>query len=333
MILTPSISAVTFEDAIKGPSGGGGNNTYNISNTYLNASISVNATFTCPEGSQATVINVGTPYDVQLNFCIPKGDTGSTGPNGTPGDPGPQGEQGPQGIQGEQGPQGIQGETGPTGPNGTPGIQGPEGPQGEQGIQGLQGEQGPQGIQGETGPTGPNGTPGIQGPEGPQGEPGPDNDPWYLWINGTRQMEGVLNMNNFRISNVGNATTNGDALNYRAWQAWTPTNTWTTATPENPTTTARYTIVGKTCHFSYYVNSADSNGATGLTITLPTAPANRGTFPIFSAMEIYGASGTTYGSPIAYLNEATSLIRFLNFNAGTDGQRIAVRVTGLYEVV
>ena len=87
------------------------------------------------------MIIINTTY--LLNFVIPQGPTGLTGP------------------------QGIQGEIGPTGPQGLQGIQGvtgPTGPQGLQGIQGVTGPTGPQGLQGEIGPTGPTGATGPTGP-------------------------------------------------------------------------------------------------------------------------------------------------------------------------
>ena len=82
----------------------------------------------------------------------------------------------PQGIQGEQGEAGIQGE------------------------QGVPGEAGEQGLQGEIGLTGEQG---IQGIQGEQGEPGetPDTSP-FLFLNGTRNMTGILNAGGFNVSNL-----------------------------------------------------------------------------------------------------------------------------------
>ena len=83
------------------------------------ATITVGVTNTTAPGTNASVVNTGTPSNAILEFNIPAGATGPTGPAGP---------QGAQGIQGEQGP------TGPTGP---------AGPQGAQGIQGEQGPTGP----------------------------------------------------------------------------------------------------------------------------------------------------------------------------------------------
>ena len=69
-----------------------------------------------------------------LDFSIPCGYTGATGPKGDTGAKGDRGEPGIKGEKGEQGIQGIQGE------------------KGEQGIQGEKGENGERGPQGATGP-------------------------------------------------------------------------------------------------------------------------------------------------------------------------------------
>lgn len=118
----------------------------------------------------------------------------------------------------------------------------------------------------------------------------------------------------------------------QAWAAWTPTLVWSTATPASVTTVARWTQAGRVVFFRVYVNSADSNGTTGLTITLPKNCSNQGAYPQFPAVQIYGAAGATYGNPLAYLDEDNNLIKFLSFQTATDGQRISVRITGFYEV-
>lgn len=90
--------------------------------------ITIASTNTTEPGTNANVVNIGDNQNAILEFSIPRGDTGATGP------------------------QGLQGVTGPTGPQGLQGVTGPTGPTGATGPQGLQG------IQGVTGPTGPTGT-------------------------------------------------------------------------------------------------------------------------------------------------------------------------------
>jgi hypothetical protein len=109
----------------------------------------INWTFTGLSGTNANVVNVGTPSDVKLDFTIPRG------------------------IQGIDGIQGIQGVPGLQGIDGTPGLQGEQGIQGIPGLNNLTpGEKGEKGDVGEKGEKGEQGTPGIQGIQGIQGIPG-----------------------------------------------------------------------------------------------------------------------------------------------------------------
>ena len=112
-------------------------------------------------------------------------------------------------TQGPQGPQGIQGPAGPNGAmNQTANMTaGPQGTQGLQGIQGVNGTPGATGAQGIQGIQGVNGTPGSQG------APGPDNDAWYLWINGTRAMTGNLTMGGYYIINLLSGSSGGSVVN------------------------------------------------------------------------------------------------------------------------
>ena len=80
--------------------------------------IEVGTTTTSLPGTDASVTNSGTDENVVLDFVIPQGEAGETGPTGATG---VQGEVGPTGPQGEVGPTGPQGEVGPTGPQGLDG--------------------------------------------------------------------------------------------------------------------------------------------------------------------------------------------------------------------
>lgn len=139
-----------------------------------NATIKVHSTTTGEPGTQASVRNVGTVTDADLDFVVPRGDKGETGRTGATGPQGPQGEMGPQGVEGPQGPQGPAGlglnfrghrdstddlpETGRQGDyflvDGHAWIWG-----GAEWVDGgnFQGPQGPQGVKGEQGPTGAKG--------------------------------------------------------------------------------------------------------------------------------------------------------------------------------
>ena len=158
--------------------------------------IEIGETTTGEPGTAASVTNSGTDTAPVLDFTIPEGKKGETGPQGPQGERGPQGEQGPQGKTGPQGPQGTiftpsvsqEGEISWTNDGGLPNpdpvnIRGPQGPQGVKGDTGDVGPQGPVGPRGETGPqgekgeTGGTGPQGEQGPTGPQGEQGPKGIP------------------------------------------------------------------------------------------------------------------------------------------------------------
>ena len=137
--------------------------------TGQSANISVGTVTTLSAGSEATVVNSGTSMDAVLDFGIPqgaKGDTGPQGPQGETGATGATGPQGPKGDTGDTGPQGPQGETGPQGPQGETGATGPQGPKGDTGATGPQGPQGETGATGATGPQGPQGETGATGPAG-----------------------------------------------------------------------------------------------------------------------------------------------------------------------
>lgn len=139
-----------------------------------NATIKVHSTTTGEPGTQASVRNVGSVTDADLDFVIPRGDKGETGRTGATGPQGPQGEMGPQGIEGPQGPQGPAG-LGLTFRGTRPSVDAlpATGQQGDwylidghawvwggaSWIDGgdFRGPQGPQGTKGDMGPTGAKG--------------------------------------------------------------------------------------------------------------------------------------------------------------------------------
>ena len=83
------------------------------------ATITVGVTTTTDPGTNASVVNTGTPSNAILEFNIPAGATGPTGHQGAQGPTGAQGAQGVEGPTGPQGPQGPQGNAGPAGPAGS----------------------------------------------------------------------------------------------------------------------------------------------------------------------------------------------------------------------
>lgn len=86
-----------------------------------------------------------------LNFVIPRGATGATGPTGAIGATGPTGAIGATGPTGPAGAIGATGATGATGPAGAIGATGATGPTGPAGAS----------VTGATGPTGATGATGV----------------------------------------------------------------------------------------------------------------------------------------------------------------------------
>ncbi len=118
------------------------------------------------------------------------------------------------------------------------------------------------------------------------------------------------------------------------WAAYTPTLTWGTAAPASITTVARWVRVGVVVHFHIDISSADSNATDSLTISLPADPVDNNDRTAVTAIQKAGAGGVTYSNPLAYIDmdSASKLIKFYSFTTGTDGQAIALIVSGSYEV-
>lgn len=140
-------------------------------------SVEVGTTTTSEPGSDAKVVNSGTPQNVRLDFTIPRGEQGPQGIQGPVGEKGEPGEQGPRGEQG------VPGETGPA-PNVTVGqtTTGEPGTDADVSIEQVEDAvildfTIPRGATGAQGPAGADGAPGERGPEGPQGPAGADGAP------------------------------------------------------------------------------------------------------------------------------------------------------------
>lgn len=109
------------------------------------------------------------------------------------------------------------------------------------------------------------------------------------------------------------------------WQDWTPALTWATADPETPTVVARYVLIGGVCSFTLEIKSTDSNGTTGLTISLPKYRAENGFKDIFySNIDDYQG--------FVYADDTAQLFKFGNFGSPADGEPLEIYITGIYEV-
>lgn len=141
---------------------------------------------------------------------------------------------------------------------------------------------------------------------------------------------GSLTLSNCTLANN---TTSG-SITYRTWTAWTPTLTWATGTPASVTTVARYTITDGICHFTFRTTSADSNGCTGLTVTLPKTPKDINTMHAVTSRQLNDA---TWLDPMGYIDmtddtPANRLLTFHGFATVADGATVTVEVSGEYEI-
>ncbi len=115
-----------------------------------------------------------------------------------------------------------------------------------------------------------------------------------------------------------------------AWQTWSPTKTFGTNPLGSYVETARYRQVGKTVEFHYYIYTADGNGTSSITITLPVTPKNIAARIVFSSSE---RVDNTYYTPIAEnLATGSNTIYFHNFVTMTDAKTCDMSVSGFYEV-
>jgi hypothetical protein len=114
------------------------------------------------------------------------------------------------------------------------------------------------------------------------------------------------------------------------WAAWTPVLAWTAdVAPDAPSTVARYCINGRVCSFTVYIQSADGNDATGLTIPLPVAPAANESVTAVHAIERVGSG---WNMMAGFIDHGSSNLEFLNFQQATDAAALKVIVSGQYEI-
>jgi hypothetical protein len=155
----------------------------------------------------------------------------------------------------------------------------------------------------------------------------------YTKKDGSVDFTGDQSMGTHRLTGLAAPTTAGDALPYNAWANWTPTLTWSTATPASVSTQARYVQIGKTIYFDMLTASTDSNATTGLTISnFPGTKITTVNYTAFSAWERYGAAGNTWSPVVAVINFTTGVVTIADFKTATDGQLVWIGIQGFYEV-
>lgn len=118
---------------------------------------------------------------------------------------------------------------------------------------------------------------------------------------------------------------------FSPWKDWTPSLTWSTATPETPTVKARYKKIGKTVFFKIKIDSTDGNGTTNVAISLPIVPKANNFMLYDYAMVGVGATGN-----IRYMqirdNGTNNDVTFISIGTATDGQPLTMHLSGHYEV-
>lgn len=112
--------------------------------------------------------------------------------------------------------------------------------------------------------------------------------------------------------------------------AWTPTLTWTGATPTQQYGKYIFAVVGNTCFFEFFFQTSDGAGATNMTATPPIAPRNLGgyTMPCVGQARV----SSTWTNPLAQINDTGNVISFNSFPTFTSGQACQIIVTGHYEI-
>lgn len=118
--------------------------------------------------------------------------------------------------------------------------------------------------------------------------------------------------------------------------AFTSSETFTTATPASYASSMRYSVSNRKCRFQYYGTSADGNGCTGATITLPIVPryiANRR-----RALACNMIIDTTWHDAAAYIDHSQTtaagraLVRLEYHGTATDAKTVTYEIAGEYEI-
>lgn len=113
---------------------------------------------------------------------------------------------------------------------------------------------------------------------------------------------------------------------------WTPTLTWTTATPTATTVSVAYMIDG-IVYWYFSTSGTDGAGATALTVTMPTRPAD---LNYNQAAECYQLVDTTWSDPQGYVDmlnntAANRLLEFQAMSTCTDDKAFSIVASGWYE--
>jgi hypothetical protein len=120
----------------------------------------------------------------------------------------------------------------------------------------------------------------------------------------------------------------------QAWEAFSATWTWVGTPPDSPTIVYRWTRVGRIVHVNGYYYSANCNGSSLTSVTLPVTPSNIGGWVALAGC-VYTepeTSDSASGPPFIRANGSDNKINFKGKTGGTDRQKIYVYFSGSYEV-
>lgn len=137
------------------------------------------------------------------------------------------------------------------------------------------------------------------------------------------------NVKGINIFDLANRSQLSDIANQ--WLDWTPTLTWTTATPSTIVTKARYKQIGKTVLFNIKITATDGLGATGLNISLPIAPKNNGLTPM--PINQVGVNGAFSVKVLKIRDDGVNNdLNYIFLGTLTTGQGAIIQIQGHYEV-
>jgi hypothetical protein len=118
------------------------------------------------------------------------------------------------------------------------------------------------------------------------------------------------------------------------WQTWIPTLTWVTAIPVGVTTIARYKVIGKTVFYKLKIKATDGNGATGITISLPSDCIPKTNDLMNYVYNIVAVNSVASASRAVFLrdNGVNNDLYYYYMGTATAGQTLQINMEGIYEI-
>jgi hypothetical protein len=115
------------------------------------------------------------------------------------------------------------------------------------------------------------------------------------------------------------------------WSTWTPSLTWTGATPNGISKWGYFKVMNKTVFYKIRIAITDANNTTGLNISLPIPPKTRNildTFPVFKSV-----AGSISEIQMRLRDDGTNNdISSLYFGTSAAGSSLTLAFSGFYEI-